>query len=133
MYVPLVPGACLWLLWRRYRSERQKAKILNFSIAYGKTPFGLAKDWGVTVKEAEAMLEAWYGPATLPTRPPCLQALTLLSPCHKRHGPWSPKVAGDLCLATLTERQGVARVSRSRGRDHHLHLHLGHDHGRRST
>lgn len=37
-----------------YHSERQKAKILNFSIAYGKTPFGLAKDWGVTVKAVGA-------------------------------------------------------------------------------
>tara|TARA_B110000971_G_C19870634_1_gene435964 strand:- start:99 stop:758 length:660 start_codon:yes stop_codon:yes gene_type:complete len=43
-----------------YGSERRKAKTLNFSIAYGKTAFGLAKDWGVTQDEAEKMLDAWY-------------------------------------------------------------------------
>lgn len=31
------------LLKDKYASERKNAKILNFSIAYGKTPFGLAK------------------------------------------------------------------------------------------
>jgi len=48
------------LLKDKYGSERRKAKTLNFSIAYGKTPHGLSKDWGVTVGEAEKMLEAWY-------------------------------------------------------------------------
>ncbi len=31
-----------------FASERRKAKTLNFSIAYGKTAFGLATDWGVS-------------------------------------------------------------------------------------
>jgi len=43
-----------------YGSERRRAKTLNFSIAYGKTVHGLSKDWGVTIEEAKAMLEAWY-------------------------------------------------------------------------
>jgi DNA polymerase I-like protein with 3'-5' exonuclease and polymerase domains len=43
-----------------FASERRKAKTLNFSIAYGKTPHGLSKDWGVSVKEAEELLRAWY-------------------------------------------------------------------------
>lgn len=43
-----------------YGSERRKAKTLNFSIAYGKTAHGLSKDWGVSVKEAEGLVEAWY-------------------------------------------------------------------------
>ena len=43
-----------------FGSERRKAKTLNFSIAYGKTVHGLSKDWGVTVSEARAMLDAWY-------------------------------------------------------------------------
>lgn len=48
------------LLKDMFASERRKAKTLNFSIAYGKTAHGLSKDWGVTVKEADQMLKAWY-------------------------------------------------------------------------
>ena len=43
-----------------YASERRKAKVLNFSIAYGKTPIGLAKDFGVSVQEAQDTLDLWY-------------------------------------------------------------------------
>lgn len=48
------------LLKDKFASERRKAKTLNFSIAYGKTAHGLSEDWGVTKKEAEGMLQAWY-------------------------------------------------------------------------
>ncbi|KAL7537981.1 hypothetical protein ACHAXR_008194 [Thalassiosira sp. AJA248-18] len=48
------------MLKDKYASERRKAKTLNFSIAYGKTAHGLSQDWGVTTKEAEEMLQAWY-------------------------------------------------------------------------
>lgn len=48
------------LLKDKYASERRKAKTLNFSIAYGKTAHGLSEDWGVSLKEAEEMLQAWY-------------------------------------------------------------------------
>uniref|UniRef100_A0A0A9YWL5 DNA polymerase I n=1 Tax=Lygus hesperus TaxID=30085 RepID=A0A0A9YWL5_LYGHE len=48
------------LLKDLYGSERRRAKVLNFSIAYGKTASGLAKDWGVPLKEAKATLDAWY-------------------------------------------------------------------------
>ncbi|CBN74706.1 pol1-like DNA polymerase [Ectocarpus siliculosus] len=43
-----------------FASERRQAKTLNFSIAYGKTGHGLFKDWGVTLKEAEDLVKAWY-------------------------------------------------------------------------
>eukprot|EP01034_Spumella_vulgaris_P022490 gene22490-28618_t len=43
-----------------YGSERRKAKTLNFSIAYGKTAFGLAADWGISKDEAEKTLQMWY-------------------------------------------------------------------------
>lgn len=43
-----------------YGAERRKAKVLNFSIAYGKTAQGLAKDFGVSVEEAKDTLERWY-------------------------------------------------------------------------
>lgn len=48
------------LLKDKFASERRKAKILNFSIAYGKTASGLAKDFDVPLAEAKATLEAWY-------------------------------------------------------------------------
>ena len=48
------------LLKEKFASERRKAKVLNFSIAYGKTAFGLSKDWNVTVAEAEETVKRWY-------------------------------------------------------------------------
>jgi len=48
------------LLKDKFASERRKAKVLNFSIAYGKTAHGLSKDWGVSIKEAEETLKRWY-------------------------------------------------------------------------
>jgi len=48
------------LLKDMFSSERRKAKTLNFSIAYGKTAHGLAKDWGTSVKEAQATIDLWY-------------------------------------------------------------------------
>ena len=44
-----------------FASERRKAKVLNFSIAYGKTAHGLSKDWGVTMEEAQETVNKWYG------------------------------------------------------------------------
>ncbi|RVW42889.1 DNA polymerase I A, chloroplastic/mitochondrial [Vitis vinifera] len=43
-----------------FGSERRKAKMLNFSIAYGKTAVGLARDWKVSVREARETVERWY-------------------------------------------------------------------------
>ncbi|XP_064938874.1 DNA polymerase I A, chloroplastic-like [Musa acuminata AAA Group] len=43
-----------------FGSERRKAKMLNFSIAYGKTPVGLSHDWKVSVKEAKDTVSLWY-------------------------------------------------------------------------
>jgi len=48
------------LLKNEFAVERRKAKILNFSIAYGKTKHGLSRDWGVTLDEAEKTVQAWY-------------------------------------------------------------------------
>ena len=44
----------------KYANERKQAKMMNFSIAYGKSAYGLAKDWKVSLTEAEEVLEAWY-------------------------------------------------------------------------
>lgn len=35
---------------------RKKAKAVTFGVAYGKTPYGFARDWGVTVEEAEKFI-----------------------------------------------------------------------------
>ena len=43
-----------------YASERRKAKVLNFSIAYGKTEYGLSKDFGVSVEDAKDTVDRWY-------------------------------------------------------------------------
>lgn len=43
-----------------FGSERRKAKVLNFSLCYGKTAMGLAQDWGVTRAEAEETIARWY-------------------------------------------------------------------------
>ena len=48
------------LLKDMFGSERRKAKVLNFSIAYGKTAHGLARDWSTSLQEAEATVERWY-------------------------------------------------------------------------
>lgn len=43
-----------------FSAQRRKAKTLNFSIAYGKTVRGLAKDWNVSDKEAKETVDLWY-------------------------------------------------------------------------
>ncbi|MFS8016843.1 putative DNA-directed DNA polymerase [Helianthus anomalus] len=48
------------LMLDMYASERRKAKMLNFSIAYRKTPVGLARDWKVSVNEAKETVKRWY-------------------------------------------------------------------------
>uniref|UniRef100_A0A5B7BSS7 DNA-directed DNA polymerase n=1 Tax=Davidia involucrata TaxID=16924 RepID=A0A5B7BSS7_DAVIN len=48
------------LLKDAFASERRRAKMLNFSIAYGKTVVGLARDWKVSVKEAKEIVDLWY-------------------------------------------------------------------------
>ena len=48
------------LLKDMFGSERRKAKVLNFSIAYGKTAHGLARDWGTSREEAEETVQKWY-------------------------------------------------------------------------
>lgn len=59
----------------QYSSERRKAKILNFSLAYGKTEYGLSKDFNVTLAEAKGIVERWYK-----SRPEVRPACTLHLP-----------------------------------------------------
>lgn len=48
------------LVKEKYSNERKQAKMMNFSIAYGKSSHGFAKDWGCSVEEAQEVLDAWY-------------------------------------------------------------------------
>ena len=48
------------LLKEKFSNERKKAKIMNFSIAYGKTVHGFAKDWECTMEEAQNTVDLWY-------------------------------------------------------------------------
>lgn len=47
---------CIFLFKDAFGSERRKAKMLNFSIAYGKTPVGLARDWKVPTEVHNILL-----------------------------------------------------------------------------
>lgn len=42
------------------RHERSIAKVINFSILYGKTPFGLSKELGITVQEASQYITTYF-------------------------------------------------------------------------
>lgn len=48
------------LVKEKYSNERKQAKMMNFSIAYGKSSHGFSKDWGCSLEEAQAVLDAWY-------------------------------------------------------------------------
>lgn len=42
------------------RSQRTMAKIVNFSIIYGKTPFGLSKELAITQKDAKEYIRRYF-------------------------------------------------------------------------
>lgn len=42
------------------RSQRTMAKIVNFSIIYGKTPFGLSKELGISQKDAKEYINRYF-------------------------------------------------------------------------
>ena len=48
------------LLKNVYPNERHQAKTLNFSIAYGKTAYGFAKDLDITLHKAQSIIDRWY-------------------------------------------------------------------------
>jgi len=48
------------LIKDEFATERKRAKILNFSIAYGKTSMGLSQDFGVSKTEAQQIVDKWY-------------------------------------------------------------------------
>jgi DNA polymerase-1 len=47
-------------IWKRDLTYRQIAKIINFMLVYGGSPFKLAKEIGIEVEEAEKLVEAYF-------------------------------------------------------------------------
>ena len=45
---------------RERRERRRRAKIINFSIIYGKTAYTLGKDFGVPTREAQAFIDSYF-------------------------------------------------------------------------
>lgn len=45
---------------KKFKAERDKAKIINFGIAYGKGAFGFAKDFNISEQEAELILQKYF-------------------------------------------------------------------------
>jgi len=43
-----------------FPEQRRRAKVMNFSVLYGKTSYTLALEWGVSQGEAEELIRAWY-------------------------------------------------------------------------
>jgi len=48
------------LLKEVFGLERGRGKTINFSIGYGKTAVGFAKDWGISEKAAQKYIDTWY-------------------------------------------------------------------------
>jgi len=42
------------------REQRRRAKAVNFGIVYGQTPFGLARQLGITREEAEEFIDRYF-------------------------------------------------------------------------
>lgn len=49
---------------KRFKSERDKAKVINFGMAYGKGAYGFSKDFNISEEEAEGLLQKYF--AALP-------------------------------------------------------------------
>ena len=43
-----------------FSMQRGRGKTINFSIGYGKTAVGFAKDWGIGEKDAQKYIDKWY-------------------------------------------------------------------------
>jgi DNA polymerase-1 len=44
----------------KFGVDRTKAKAINFGIAYGKSAYGFSKDWGVSIEEAQKVLDRYF-------------------------------------------------------------------------
>lgn len=44
----------------KYKKERTNAKIVTFGLLYGKSPFGLAQDFGISEDEAQKLIDKYF-------------------------------------------------------------------------
>ena len=59
---------------KKFKKDRDKAKIVNFGIAYGKGPQGFATDFNISVDEATQIIEAYF--TGMPTVRKAIEATT---------------------------------------------------------
>ncbi len=45
----------------KYKAQRNKAKTINFGIAYGKGAYGFSNDFGISEEEAQEILDNYFG------------------------------------------------------------------------
>lgn len=45
---------------KKFKSERDKIKTVNFGIAYGKSAYGFAKDWNIPESEAKRFIDDYF-------------------------------------------------------------------------
>ena len=45
---------------KKYKTERDKSKVINFGISYGKTAYGFSKDWAISQKEAQRFIDKYF-------------------------------------------------------------------------
>ena len=48
---------------KKYKEQRDKSKVINFGIAYGKTEVGFSKDWNIPVETARGIIESYFAAA----------------------------------------------------------------------
>jgi DNA polymerase-1 len=65
-----IPESCLYKAYsdyeqvcKQYKKERDKSKIINFGIAYGKTEIGFSQDWNIPVEDAKRIIENYFAAA----------------------------------------------------------------------
>lgn len=61
---------------KKFKTERDKAKTINFGIAYGKGAYGFSKDFGISEQESQKILDRYF--AALP------KVKASIDECHAR-------------------------------------------------
>lgn len=71
------------------KAQRGVGKLINFSIFYGKSAFGFAKDWVCSEKEAQDQINLWFS-----KRPRCKEWIQEQKAYARKTGGWVKTLAG---------------------------------------